>query len=294
MRTKLQNEKATAFFQNKTLPSKYNSETRQNSSNKKEDSVAFNQKDLFSDDISSHSTISTCLTRFDHSAYVMIPGKLYKYEEMVSLDSSDLGEKSCADLFVPYNIALIYLKNTILDIIFAKSKTMDKKQYQKAFKKLKVWVFQTSKQKWIQLAVESDWTHAKLLAQEGSETLKLMYSLHLQPGHHGSKSASASSTLGLGSKSSENQIDDNDDDDATSMMTSNSELNEARNRNGLLLRSVDIHTPSPPVVDVATTGSMMLLKSDGSENQSKSYFDSIPKEQFMANILESRLMKSRF
>lgn len=264
-------------------------------------SVAFDQKSLFDDDMSSKISgmSSTFLTRFEHSAYVMIPGKLYKYEEMIAVDSNDLEEKSCADLFIPYNIALIYLKTTIFDIIFGKNnKTMDKKQFQKAMKKLKVWVYQTNKQKWIQVTTESDWTHSKLLAQEGSETLKLMYSLHY--GQVVSSSSSASISVSSPLKSDDvsklNHQPPQPDDTASviSAYTYNTDANDSRysNSNLLSMSRLDIHTP-PPDVNVSRSG-MVMLKNDTIVSQSKSYFESIPKEQFMANILETRLMKSRY
>lgn len=262
------------------------------SNKNKGDSVAFDQKSLFSDAMS--SDISTCLTQFDHSAYAMIPGKLYKYED--SVDSIDLYDKPCADLYVPYNIALMYLKNTIIDIIFGKKK-IDKKQFQKVFKILKVWTYQKNKQKWVQLTTESDWTHAKLLAQEGSDSLKLMYSLK-----YGSTSLSTASTSISAAASSSTatspvacstQISkdfsiSNQQDDNVSVASLPTRYSSSR------LMRLDVNTPTPPVVDITHGGSMLMLKNDGTDIQGSTYFESIPKEQSMANILESRLMKSRY
>ena len=283
MRPKLQDEK---HFEKEKCVQHGSQVKSKNGANRNEGSVAFDRKSLFDDQIS--TSTSTCLTRFDHSAYAMIPGKLYKYEDTV--ESNELNENSCADLFIPYNIALMFLKNTVVEIILGKSR-LQKKKFQKALRKLHVWVYEHKRQKWVQLISECDWTHAKLLAQEGSESLRLMYSLPYMPRVAGSSVGSTTVSTAGGHTSKHHQCED------VSFMTDDLSVSgfpgaeDADAVNGRLTR-LDCHTPNPPPVSV---GSMMMLKNEESaSSQASDFFERIPKEQYMANILENRLMKSRY
>ena len=243
------------------------SKNRSNSHANEENNVneaPFDQQSIF------NVQLSQCLTRFDHSAYAMIPGKLYKYEE--SMCSHEFKDDSWADMFIPYNVQLEKLKFTIFDIVFGRN-TLNKKQLKKAMKKLRVWVYQDNRQQWVLLTSESDWSHSKLLAQELSGSLKLMYSLNYVPSTHSDDSTSGSSTVRTSDELTVCTAD-------TGIASSN-------------LKKLATLSPNPP--PSVNVGTMLILKHDDMVYNRRSMpLDSIPKEKGMADILESRLMKSRY
>lgn len=230
------------------------------------ETLAFDRRSLFDEEL------STFLTRFDHSAYAMIPAKLYKYEE--STDTNEFQENSWADMFIPYNAPFTQLKNSIVDILFGKN-TLDCISHEKAMKKLKVWSYFHLRKQWILLQTDSEWNHSKLSAQEQSDSLKLMYRIDYLPGvtsiDHGYSSIACSTRSTI-------------NDDLT-ISTEYTDFSPSK------LDRLPCNTPNPPVKD---SGVMHILQNDLLLKKQTHLMSSKPKEQGMANILESRLMKSRY
>lgn len=281
VRTKLQNETLQSKVESGKMLQLSKSKRSLCRADSITESVAFDRKFLFDDEI------SMCLSQFDHSAYAMIPGKLYKYEDTVA--SSKLKEEPVADLFVPYNVALMYLKVTVIEILFGKN-FLEKRQFHKALKKLRIWVFDKKKLKWTHLVTESDWTHAKLVAQEESERLRIMYSLRYIPGASGGSTVAGSSFCST-TVASQDITNASDDYSVLSDEFSGVQLDDEMRLTTASLSRLDCHTPNPPHVSVS---GMLMLKNDEAFSTKSSFFEEIPKEQFMANYLESKLMKSRY